>query len=65
MCIDKKENVGLVILEEGVGYCVQTIAKGTTFFTTVLNPGNVTGNGHHRFTCLVISFSFIFQFEIE
>nr|XP_022322382.1 uncharacterized protein LOC111123938 isoform X5 [Crassostrea virginica] len=46
-----------IFSKEGVGYCVQTIAKGTTFFTTVLNPGNVTGAGHHRFTCLAITVS--------
>lgn len=46
-------NFFVMFVEEGVGYCVQTITKGNTFYTSVLNPGDVTGVGHHRFTCLV------------
>nr|XP_034301244.1 uncharacterized protein LOC105330858 isoform X2 [Crassostrea gigas] len=46
-----------IFSKEGVGYCVQTITKGNTFYTSVLNPGDVTGVGHHRFTCLAISLS--------
>lgn len=51
--IDPLLNILIVFVEEGVGYCVQTITKGNTFYTSVLNPGDVTGVGHHRFTCLV------------
>lgn len=51
--IDPLLNILIVFVEEGVGYCVQTITKGNTFYTSILNPGDVTGVGHHRFTCLV------------
>ena len=43
------------ITEEGLAYCVDTITIGSTYYTTVLNPGNVDYSDYYRFTCLVCS----------
>ncbi|KAK3097990.1 hypothetical protein FSP39_015096 [Pinctada imbricata] len=41
--------------QEGIGYCVQTVQSGSTFYTTVLNPGTVDDVNYYRFTCYAIS----------
>ena len=34
-------------------YCLYTIISGTTYYTSVLNPGFVDNTNYHRFYCLV------------
>lgn len=43
----------ICIAEEGEVYCLYTIISGSTYYTSVLNPGFVDQTKYHRFTCLV------------
>lgn len=43
----------LSILGEGVVNCIDTVKKGSVYYTTVINPGSVDNVATKRFTCYV------------
>ena len=45
--------IDILFSEEGVVYCINTVISGSTFYTTVMNPGTVDEVNTFRFTCYV------------
>ena len=48
-----------IVLAEGRVHCVNTIQSGSTFYTSLFNPGTVDEASYFRFTCFVCDCRFL------